>query len=157
MPRVHPRLGGDIYESEAGIVVLRRVRIHAKTNLANLRFRRQLATAKSVHADLRAGPGELVYSVLKLVRIVRKLRDLFFSQDVAEGWSIRVCVSYLSFFLYIDVDFDDVDVERHFPSRWTAHEIHIFKIERFETRSLDVNLITTSGQLIEACFASLIG
>src|SRR5262249_54979212 len=114
MPGVHARLGGDVYESETRVVVLGCVRIHAKTNLANLRLRRQFAAVKSVHADLCTGPGELVDRVFKLIRAVGQLSDLLFGQNVAEGWSIRICISYLSLFLDVDIDFDGVDLERYF-------------------------------------------
>jgi hypothetical protein len=118
--------------------------------------RRQFATAKSVDANLRTGSGELVDSILKLIRVVRKLCDLFLGQNVTERWSIRVCVSYLSFFLDIDVHFDDVDLERDLASMRASCQINIVKIERFEARGLDMDLITTGNELIEACFAALI-
>src|ERR1043166_3785218 len=102
MPRIHAGLGGDVDESEACVVILGRVGIHAKTNLANLRLRRQLAAAKTVHADLCAWSGELVDGVLEFVRVVGELCDLFGSQDVAERWSIRVGVAYLRFFGDVD-------------------------------------------------------
>src|ERR1043166_674129 len=156
MPRIHAGLGGDVDESEACVVILGRVGIHAKTNLANLRLRRQLAAAKTVHADLCAWSGELVDGVLEFVRVVGELCDLFGSQDVAERWSIRVGVAYLRFFGDVDVNFDDVDLERHFAPLWTGGQIEVSEIESFEASGLDVNLITARSEFIETCLAALV-
>ena len=50
----------DVDKAMTGIVILSGVRIHAKTNLANLRFRREFAAAKTVDTHLRARTRELI-------------------------------------------------------------------------------------------------
>src|ERR1043165_6922774 len=82
VPVVDAGFGDHVDKAETGVVIFCGVRIQAETNLANLRFRRQLAAAKTVDAKLRAGAGELVDCVLKLVRIVGQLGDLVRSHDV---------------------------------------------------------------------------
>src|ERR1051326_5357538 len=82
VPVVDAGLCDHVDKAETGVVIFCGVRIQAETNLANLRFRRQLAAAKTVDAKLRAWTGELVDCVLKLVRIVGQLGDLVGSHDV---------------------------------------------------------------------------
>ena len=120
MPRVHAGFGDDIDHAKACIVIFGGVRIQTKTNLANLRFGRKFAAAKSIDANLRARTGELVDGVFKLFRIVRQLRDLFRGQNVAECRAVGICVSDLRFVGDVDVNFDHVDLESYFPAMWPS-------------------------------------
>ena len=80
VPRIDPGLGDDVDKAKTGIVILCGVRVEPESYLANLGLRRQLSTAKSVDAHLRAGPGELIDRVLEFIRVVRKLGYLIRGQ-----------------------------------------------------------------------------
>src|SRR6185369_4263714 len=86
----------------------------------------------------------------------RQLRDLFFSQNVAERRAIWIRVSYLRFFFDVDIDFDRVDLECDFLLMLTSAEIDL-DVLRLKSHCFDAQLITTSRHLIEPHFAALVG
>src|ERR1700754_1173956 len=97
-------------------MILGGVWIETKADLADLILRRQFAATKTVDADLRARPGELIDRVFKLFGIVREFGDLLGGEHVAECRAVRICVSYLRFVGYIDVDFDRIDLKCDFSA-----------------------------------------
>src|SRR5436853_324597 len=71
VPRVCSGLCEYIHARKSRVMVFGGIRIELESNLAYLRFRRQLSTAKPIYIDNGAGPGHLPQYVLELFRIIR--------------------------------------------------------------------------------------
>ena len=76
--------GHDVHEHEASAVVLRRERIATEADAADLRFRRQLAAAKTVDADHGTWPRHLLEGGLHFVGIVGERVDLILREHGCE-------------------------------------------------------------------------